>query len=106
MKIEIQGNYLISDLVLVFQHLVAQLEDLGIGAVDNVIVSLDVRHARGTPLGLRDDAGAASHLVLEIADLARPCVGTGRLRVIEVPAPGRGSKRGPRSNPRRPYPAD
>ncbi|PPC81016.1 MAG: hypothetical protein CTY39_10750 [Hyphomicrobium sp.] len=93
MKIEIQGNYSISDLVPVFQHLVAQLEDLGIGAVENVVVSLDARHIRGTPLVLSDDAGPASQLVLEIAELARPCVGSGKLRVVEAPTQRRVSSR-------------
>jgi hypothetical protein len=106
MKIQLLGNYLISDLVPVFQHLVAQLEDLGIGAVENVVVSLDARHSRGTPLAVSDDAGPASQLVLEIADLARPCAGTGRLRVVEALAPGRRLKSNPRSKPRRAYSAD
>lgn len=93
MKIRIQGNYSISDLVLVFQHLVAQLEDLGIGAVENVVVSLDARHIRGTPLVLSDDAGPASQLDLEIAELARPCVVSGKLRVVEAPTQRRVSSR-------------
>lgn len=106
MKIEIQGNYLISDLVPVFQHLVAQLEDLGVGAVESVVVTLDARRARGTPLSLADDAGPASHLVLEIGDLARPCAGTGKLRALETPAPRRSSPRAPRPKSRRSYQAD
>jgi hypothetical protein len=106
MKIEIRGNYLISDLVPVFQHLVAQLEDLGVGAVESVMVSLNARRARGAPLTLADEAGPASHLVLEIADLARPCAATGKLRVIETPAPRRSSSRVPRPKSRRSYRAD
>jgi hypothetical protein len=89
MKIEINGNYSIQDLVPVFQHLVAQLEALGVEAVEGTIVELVPQNARGRRLGLADDAGEVERLRLEISDLARPCVGTGRLKVVEAPAPQR-----------------
>ena len=106
MQIDIRGNYSIADLVTVFQHLVAQLQDLGIETVEAVSVTFDARRLDGTRVGLRDDAGPASHLALEIADLARPCVGSGKLRVIEAPAPRRSKARAPQHNPRRSYRAE
>lgn len=89
MKIEINGNYSIQDMVAVFQHLVAQLEALGAESVEDLSVELTPQNARGRRLGLADDAGDVEGLRLEIFDLARPCVGTGRLKVIEDPAPRR-----------------
>lgn len=106
MQIDIRGNYSISDLVSVFQHLVAQLQDLGLETVEGVTVSFDARRSNGTTVGLTDDAGPASHLTLEISDLARPCVGTGKLRVVEAPAPRRASSTAPRHKSRRSYPAE
>lgn len=106
MQIDIRGNYAMADLVSVFQHLVAQLQDLGIETVEAVSVTFDARRANGTGVGLRDDAGPASHLILEIADLARPCAGSGKLRVIESPAPRRTTPRAPQQKPRRTYRAD
>ncbi|PPC98165.1 MAG: hypothetical protein CTY31_14065 [Hyphomicrobium sp.] len=106
MQIDIRGNYAISDLVTVFQHLVAQLQDLGIETVEAVSVTFDARRMDGTRVGLRDDAGPASHVILEIADLARPCVGSGKLRVVEAPAPRRSTARAPQQKPRRSYHAE
>lgn len=100
MKIEINGNYRTVDLIAVFQHLVAQLEALGAEAVEEISVELALQNARGRRLGLADDAGDVEHLRLEIFDLARPCVGTGRLKVVEAPAPHR-MKRAPKAVPRR-----
>lgn len=98
MKIEIHGNYSLQDMVTVFQHLVAQLEALGVEAVEDLSVELTPQNARGHCLGLADDTGEAELLRLEISDLARPCVGTGRLKVIEVPALRRTTRvpKGPR----------
>jgi len=103
MKIEIHGNYSVQDMVTVFQHLVAQLEALGVEAVEDLSVDLTPQNARGRRLGSADDAGEAELLRLEIFDLARPCVGTGRLKVIEVPAPRRTRRttRAPARNLRR-----
>lgn len=89
MKIEIHGNYSIQDMVTVFQHLVAQLETLGVEAVEGTIVELVPQSARGRLLGIADDRGEVEHLKPEISDLSRPCVGAGRLKVVEVPAPRR-----------------
>lgn len=97
MKIEINGNYRTVDLIIVFQHLVAQLETLGVEAVEGVLVELMPQNARGRRLGLADEAGEVDHLVLEISDLARPCVGTGQLKVVEVTTPRR-KTRAPKSN--------
>ena len=98
MRVDIRGNYLIADLVTVIQHLAVQLEDLGIEAVEDVSISLVPMRSGGKRLALTDDAGSAEHLVLEIEDLSRPCVGTGRLRVVEAPAPRRGQTSAPRKN--------
>jgi hypothetical protein len=98
MRVDIRGNYLIADLVTAMQHLAVQLEDLGIEAVEDVSVSLVPLRAGGKRLALTDDAGVAEHLILEIEDLARPCVGTGRLRVVEPPAPRRTQGSAPRKS--------
>lgn len=100
MKIAIHGNYSLQDMVTVFQHLVAQLDALGVEAVEDLSVELTPQNARGRRLRLADDAGEAELLRLEISDLLRPCVGTGRLTVIEAPAPKR-SRRPPRAPARR-----
>lgn len=94
MKIEINGNYRTVDLIVVFQHLIAQLEALGVEAVEEIYVELAPLNARERRLGLADDAGRVDHLSLEISDLARPCVGTGKLRVVEAIAKPR-TIRGP-----------
>jgi len=84
MIIEIKGSYLIVDLVLAFQHLAAQLEDLGVEAVEDVTVNLKPCRVGGQPLAFQDDRGTVERLALEIRDLARPCVGSGALRVVET----------------------
>lgn len=66
-----------------FQHLVAQLEALGVEAVEGTSVELVPQNARARPLAVADDRGEVENLTLEISDLARPCVGTGKLRVVE-----------------------
>lgn len=97
MKIEINGNYRVVDLIAVFQHLVAQLDALGVEAVEEIYVELAPQNARSRGLGLADDHGEVEHLRLEISDLARPCVGTGKLRVVEaIHRPRRSPARGAR----------
>ena len=106
MRVDINGNYAIADLVSVFQHLVAQLQDLGLETVEGITVSFDARRSSGTQTGLADDAGPAAHLKLEIADLMRPCADRGKLRVVEVTASRRTASRAPRQKSRRSYGAE
>ncbi|MBX9865131.1 MAG: hypothetical protein K2Y42_20505 [Hyphomicrobium sp.] len=96
MRIDIRGNFRLEDLVVVAQHLTAQLEALGVAAVEDVSIELTPLAPTNRRLLVRDDAGKAEHLELEITDLMRPCLGTGTLRVVETPAPRRGSKNAPR----------
>jgi len=84
MIIEIKGNYRMCDLVPAFQHLAAQLEDLGIEAVEAISVTLQPLRMSGGALAIVDERGDVERLALEIADLARPCVGSGALRVVET----------------------
>lgn len=92
MRIDVRGNYRLEDLVVVMQHLVAQLDALGVAAAEDVSIELVPRAATGRRLAVCDDDGLAAHLELEIADLLRPCLRTGRLRVVEAPSPRRRSR--------------
>ena len=89
MRVDINGNYRVEDLVVLAQHLAVQLEARGVAAIEGVSIELSVLNATGKRLSLMDDAGMADHLKLEIADLTRPCVGTGTLRVVETSMPSR-----------------
>lgn len=89
MRIDINGNYRIEDLVVLAQHLAVQLEERGVTAIEGVSIVLTALNAGGKRLTLVDDAGTADHLSLEIRDLARPSVGTGALKAIESPTPRR-----------------
>lgn len=102
MRIDIRGNYRLEDIIVVMQHVIAQLEGLGVAAVEDVSLELMPLASTSRKLAVRDDAGTAEHLQLEITDLMRPCLGTGKLRVVEAPAPRRGAKSAPQPKYARP----
>lgn len=95
MRIDIRGNYRLEDLVVVVQHVIAQLEGIGVAAVEGVSLELLPLASTSRRLAVHDDAGTAEHLELEITDLMRPCLGTGALRAVEAPAPRRAAKSAP-----------
>lgn len=60
MRIDIRGNYRLEDLVVAVQHLVAQLDALGVTAVEDISVELAPQATTGRRLAVRDEAARRS----------------------------------------------